>query len=190
MSNTQTMTYARVGAALEEAGAVAPEKVQQVLAEYAHWAQDSLRPYEVACALESFGIALSIHADDIDYLEPGYTYLLERAAELIGGAVTVTKVRLVEGDRSPDGTSRDDTLEFERNGIAVAVPAEHYSDEYYDHLAATEAIDALNPGGDDPRTFRYVDFPREKHGVYDTIVALVTPQQATALEKALGLVLR
>ncbi|MGW1836464.1 hypothetical protein [Streptomyces sp. BBFR2] len=190
MSNTQTMTYARVGAVLEEAGVVAPERVRQVLAECVTGADEPLRPYEVACALETFGIALSIHADDIDYLEPGYASLLERAAELTGGAVTVTKVRLVEGDRSPDGASRDDTLEFERNGIAVAVPAEHFSDEYYDHLAATEAIDALAPGGDDLRTFRYVDFPREKYGVYDTILALVTPDQARVLEQGLGVVMR
>ncbi|WP_377266957.1 hypothetical protein [Peterkaempfera sp. SMS 1(5)a] len=181
------MTYELVAAHLQEIGMVSPEKAQAVLEEFADWAHDELKPYDVACALGSFGLAVLVHADDIDYLEPGYAWLLEQASAVAGGAVTVTGVRLHEGEFS--GGSRDDTLEFQRNGRPVSILAEHFSDEYYDHLAACEAIAMLAPD-DDPRSFRLVDFERERHGVYDSIMVLTTPEQAQALERHFGLTIR
>lgn len=149
--------------------------------EYAH---DRLNPYEVACALEDFGLAVPVHADDIDYLEEGYAYLLRKAAALTGGAITVANVRLHEGEFVSG--SRDDVLEFERNGELVSISAEHHSNEYYDHLAACDAIDHLSPD-DDPRSFRLVDFEREEHRHYDSILVLATPEQTEAMRKHFGL---
>lgn len=117
---------------------VPQEKAQTVLDEYVDYAHDELTPYNVACALETFDVAVSVHAEDIDYLEEGYEDLLEAAAALTRGAVTVTSVRLHEGE-FVDG-SRYDVLEFERNGQLVSIPAEHLSDDYYDPAAACNAI--------------------------------------------------
>ncbi|MGP4019735.1 hypothetical protein [Saccharopolyspora sp. 5N708] len=187
MSNTSSITYGRVAVVLQEIGMVSQEKAQTVLAEYADVAHSELKPYDVACALEMFGTAVSVHADDIDYLEDGYGGLLDRAAALTDGAVTVTNVRLHEGEFI--GESRDDVLEFERNGQPVSISAEHFSDEYYDQMAACEAIEKLAPDND-PRSFLLVDFEREKYRVYDSIMVLTTSEQAAALEKSLGLRIR
>jgi hypothetical protein len=173
-----------VAAVLQEIGMVSQEKAQTVLAEFAEWAQDELNPYSVACALEDFGVAVSVHADDIDYLEEGYEYILERAAALTDGKVIVANVRLVEGEVI--GETRDDVLKFERNGRLISIDAEHASDEYYDQMAACDAIAELSPD-DDPRSFRFVDFEREKHAVCDSIMVLATSEQAEALQQSLGL---
>ncbi|WP_055588081.1 hypothetical protein [Peterkaempfera griseoplana] len=187
MPNTSPMTYERVAVVLQEIGMVSKQKAQSVLDDFAAYAHDELKPYEVACTLVSFGLAVSVHADDIDYLEPGYAWLLEEAAAVTGGAVTVSDVRLHEGEF--EGDSRDDVLEFRCNGRPVSIPAEHFSDEYYDQLAACDAIAEVSPDGD-PRSFRLVDFARERHGVYDSIMVLTTPEQAQALQRDLGLTIR
>jgi hypothetical protein len=184
MPDTLTITYERMAAVLERSGMLSRERALAVLARFAEYARDRLDPYEVACALEDFGLAVSVHADDIDHLEEGYTYLLRRAAALTGGAITVANVRLHEGEFVAG--SRDDVLEFERNGELISISAEHYSDEYYDHLAACDAIDRLSPD-DDPRSFRIVDFEREEHRHYDSILVLATPEQTEAMRKHLGL---
>ncbi|CAL9627503.1 hypothetical protein SUDANB95_05967 [Actinosynnema sp. ALI-1.44] len=180
------ITYKHVAFALLEAGMLSHEQVRAVLDKFAEYVDDHLDPYDVACALEIFGVAVTVHADDIDDLEQSYTHILERAAALTGGAVTVTDVRLVEGEF--EAGSRDDVLEFEVNGRAVSINAEHFSDQYLDHLAATDAVDALNPG--DARTFRLADFEREPYRGYETVLTLVTPEQAAVLEESLGLTLR
>lgn len=180
------ITYKHVAFALLEAEMLSHEQVRAVLDEFAEYVDEHLDSYEVACALETFGVAVTVHADDIDDLEQSYTHVLERAAALTGGTVTVTDVRLVEGE--PAAGPRDDVLEFKVNGRAVSINAEHLSDRYLDHLAATDAVDALNPG--DARTFRLVDFEREPYRGYETILTLVTPGQVAVLEESLGLKLR
>ncbi|MFI6766180.1 hypothetical protein [Streptomyces sp. NPDC050355] len=194
MSNMSSMTYVGVGSVLEEIGMVRPEKVRSVLEECANYAHEALDPYDTARALEDFGVAVSVHVGDIDNLEQDYASLLEDAAALTGGAVTVTDVTLHEGEEI--GGSRDDVLEFARNGRRVRVSAEHFGDgyDYFDQVAACEAIAALCPdgdfdddSGDDSRAFRYVDFVREENESYDSIMALTTPAQAKALANGLGL---
>ncbi|MGW7486375.1 hypothetical protein [Streptomyces sp. NPDC054786] len=168
---------------------VPPEKVQSVLEECANYAHDVLNSYEVARALEEFGVAVSVHADDIDFLEQDYASLLDHAAALTDGAVTLTNVRLREGEEI--GGSRDDILEFERNGRLVSISAEHFGDgyDYFDQGAACEAIAALSPEND-PREFRDVDFARKTNHGYDSIMVLATPEQAKALTERLGLTIR
>jgi hypothetical protein len=184
MPGTSSITYERVGAVLQEIGMLSQERAQTVLGKFADHAHDELDPYEVACALEVFGLAVSIHADDIDDLEEGYEGLLERAAALTGGKVTVADVRLVEDEII--GESRYDLLEFARNGQLISISAEHFSDEYYDHSAACEAIAELSPDND-PRAFRVVDFEREQQRGYDSLMVLATSEEAEALQKRLGL---
>ncbi len=49
-------------------------------------------------ALEAFGMAVSAHSDDVDDLEESYKGILEQAAALTEGAVTITDVRLREDE--------------------------------------------------------------------------------------------
>ncbi|XVV04850.1 hypothetical protein ACQPW3_05410 [Actinosynnema sp. CA-248983] len=180
------ITYKHVAFALLEAEMLSHQQVRAVLDKYAEYVDEHLDPYDVALALETFGVAVTVHADDVDFLEESYAHILTQAAALTRGTVTVTDVRLHEGEF--EAGSRDDVLEFVVNGRQVSINAEHYSDDYLDHLAATEAVDELNPG--DARTFRLVDFEREPNRGYETILALATPEQAAILEEHLGLKLR
>ncbi|MFJ9413237.1 hypothetical protein ACIRPT_03605 [Streptomyces sp. NPDC101227] len=178
----RSSTYAHVGALLARMGMVSREKVDGVLAGYTEFGHEELPPHEVADALASFGVAISAHADDVDYLEESYAGILQEAAALTDGAVTITDVRL-----RPD-EEYDEVLEFARNGVLVTQPVEHASEEYLDHLAIMEFMHHLDPDpGDDPRRFRQVDFVRLKDSGYDSYFVLVTPEQATVLEKELGL---
>lgn len=176
-------TFDDVAAALVDVGLVTAEHARTVLDKYAAYDDGPMDGYSVACALEEFGAAVSVHADDVDYLEESYEGVLERAAALTGGAFTVTGVRLHEGEFE-DG-SRDDVLEFEVNGRNVSVNAEHMSDEYLDHIAASFALYELSPG--DGRRFRDVLFDREPGRGYDSIFTLVTDEQAAELSRRLGL---
>ncbi|MFI2237084.1 hypothetical protein [Streptomyces chrestomyceticus] len=61
------MTYTRIGAILHEIGMVSEAQMHRTLAEAANYADEPLEEhYEAACALEEFGVAVSVHADDID----------------------------------------------------------------------------------------------------------------------------
>lgn len=185
MPKVSPMTYRRVGALLHETGMVSEEKMRGVLEDAAAYADDELTPYATAAALEGFGVAVSVHADDIDSIHEGYASLLAGAAEIAGGGVTVTGVRIVEGEGGLEG-GRSDLLAFERNGKPVSVPAEHFAEDYYDHEAACRAIAETAPDND-PRSWHNVGFPREPGIGYDSIMVLATPEQRGALRRHLGL---
>ncbi|MET9515776.1 hypothetical protein [Streptomyces sp. NPDC002994] len=181
----RSSSYAHVGALLQRLAMVSREKVDSVLAEYADFAHDELPPHEVPDALEAFGVAISAHADDVDDLEESYAGILEEAAALTDGAVTITDVRL-RGDEECG-----EVLEFARNGVLVTQQTEHTSDDYLDHLAIVEFIDHVDPDpGDDTRRFYMVDFVRLRDASYETYFVFATPEQAAVLEKELGLHLR
>lgn len=177
-------SYAHVGALLTRMGMVSREKVDSVLAECASFAHDELTPHEVPGALEEFGVAISAHADGVGDLEGSYTRILEEAAALTDGAVTITDVRLYGGEYG-------ETLEFARNGVVVTQDTEHRSHKYLDHLAIMEFIDHVDPDpGDDARRFYQVQFVCLREASYDSYYVFATPEQATVLEKELGLDLR
>ncbi|MFJ3950900.1 hypothetical protein ACIPXV_12745 [Streptomyces libani] len=177
-------SYAHVGALLTRMGMVSREKADSVLAECAACAHHDLMPHEVPGALEDFGVAISAHADDVGDLEGSYTSILEEAAALTDGAVTVTDVRLHGGEYG-------ETLEFTRNGVPVTQETEHRSHRYLDHLAIMEFIDHVDPDpGDDARRFHQVQFVYLREANYDSYYVFATPEQATVLEKELGLDLR
>lgn len=180
-------TYTYVGAVLERMGMVSPENVAEVLGQYADWAHAPLSPHEVPEALEGFGVAVSAHADDVDYLEESYEHFLEQAAALTEGAVTITDVRL-RREEAAEGEEDEEYLDFVRNGVKVTELTEHQSDEYLDHLAISEMIRHVEPDpGDDPRRFYQADFVHLRNGGYDSYFVFATPEQADVLEKQLGL---
>ncbi|REK84916.1 hypothetical protein DY245_40620 [Streptomyces inhibens] len=180
----RSSSYAHVGALLTRMGMAPREKVDSVLAKYAEFAHDELPPHEVPDALEAFGVAISAHGDDVDDLEESYRGILEEAAALTDGAVTITDVRLHGGEYG-------EVLEFARNGVLVTQQTEHQSDEYLDHLAIMEFIDHVDPDpGDDTRRFYLVQFVRLRDANYESYFVFATPEQATVLEKELGLDLR
>ncbi|MFE3447096.1 hypothetical protein ACFXNW_29030 [Nocardia sp. NPDC059180] len=181
------MNYTRVGTVLHEIGMVSEATLRGVLDDLADEANTAVDHYSAACALESFGVAVRVHADDVDCLDRGYESLLVTAAEIAGDTVIISNVRLVEGDDDVE-ESRLDRLEFERNGIRVSIVAEHYADDYFDHAAACEAI-AATTHDDDSRSWRIVDFERAPNRGYDTVMALATPEQAQALQEHLGFTL-
>ncbi|MFI0785055.1 hypothetical protein ACH4Q6_05585 [Streptomyces lydicus] len=179
-----SFTYAQVGAVLHEIGMISEERLRRGIEEFADYAHESGTHYEAACALEHFGVAVSVHADDIDSIHEGYAYLLEAAAEVAGDRVAITDVRLVEGEGGLADGGRDDTLEFERDGKTVSILAEHTAIDYYDHLAAREAIEATGHE-DDPREWCFLDFQREEHRGYDTVMVFATPEQRKTLGERL-----
>ncbi|MFB9237535.1 hypothetical protein ACFFWC_18590 [Plantactinospora siamensis] len=182
MPTAEPMTYVRLGEILQEIGMVSAATVRRVLAD--GYLDVPLSQYEAALALEEFGVAVSIHAEDIDSIHTDYRGLLERAAEVAGDRVAIRNVRIVEGaGELEDG--RDDRLEFERDGRPVSIPAEHYAEDYYDHAAASQAI-AETAHEDDPRAWYDVRFEREPRRIYESIMVLATPQQAAALCDRLG----
>ncbi|MFD6420572.1 hypothetical protein [Streptomyces sp. NPDC060198] len=183
MPHTSSITRTRVGALLVATGMVTEAEACDALEAASGYAQETLTPYETARALDDFGAAVSVHGDDIDSLHEGYAALLVRAARIADAAVR--DVQLVPGEGGfADG--RADLLEFDRDGVHVSVRAEHFADDYFDHLAACEAV-ARTVHPDAPRTWRSVDFPREPHATYDSIMVLATPEQADALREYLGL---
>lgn len=180
-------TYRRIGAILHEIGMVSEETLRSVLEDFEAYANDELDHHEAAAALESFGVAVSVHSDRIGSIREGYASLLTSAVEVVGGGVTIGNVRLVEGEGElTDG--RDDLLQFERNGSLVSIDAEHRADTYYDHEAACNAIAETAPDGD-PRSWLYVDFEREPYRLDDSVMVLATPGQARALQEQLGFTL-
>ncbi|MFX0578543.1 hypothetical protein [Nocardia nepalensis] len=184
MTKSSSITYTRMGRSLHQIGMVSAEKMHSVLEDVARYANEVMDHYSAARAFERFGVAVSVHADDIDSIYYGYQSLLARAAKVAGGKVTITNVRIVEGEGDfEDG--RLDRLEFERNGKLVSITAEHFAEDYYDQGAACEAI-AETAHDDDPRSWQYVDFERKPHRGYDSIMVLTTPQQAEALHQQLG----
>ncbi|MGW0732135.1 hypothetical protein [Streptomyces sp. NPDC002851] len=183
-------SYAHVGAVLERMGMVPPERVAEVIAHFADLAHEPLPPHEVPSALEEFGVAVSAHGDDVDFLEESYEHFLERASALTDGAVTITDVRLRMNDEKGDDED-EEFLEFARNGVVVTQPTEHMSDEYLDHLAISEMIGHVDPDpGDDPRRFYLASFVRLRDANFDSYFVFATPEQADVLEKELGLELR
>ncbi|MFD9291305.1 hypothetical protein ACFWBV_24090 [Streptomyces sp. NPDC060030] len=185
MTRHFSITYRCVGALLHETGMVSEEKTRGVLDDAATYADDELDQYAAARALESFGVAVSVHADDIDSIHEGYKGLLADAAEVAAGEVAITDVRIVEGEGGFEG-GRLDAVEFRRDGKLLSIPAEHFAEDYYDHAAACRAI-AATSRDDDPRTWRGVGFAREPGAGYDSVMALATPEQRETLHQYLGL---
>lgn len=185
MSDESSITFRHVGEALHRAGMISPETARQVLEQFGSHVDQELTGYETARALIDFGVAVSVHADDIDSIHDGYPTLLANAVTLAGGKVTVTDVRVIEGEGGLEA-GRSDRLEFSRDGHLVSIPAEHFAEDYYDHQAACKAI-AETTRSEDPRSWHYTDFTRVPGNGYDSIMLLATPTQTAHLQERLRL---
>ncbi|MEV0399982.1 hypothetical protein [Actinoallomurus sp. NPDC050550] len=169
-------------------GMLTEEKAAAVLAGIAEWREDhldeDLSERDVFGWLPEFGVAISVHGEDVDYVESYYAYLLEtQVTACTGGAVVVTDVVLV---RDEDDEDSAEYLHFLRNGEAVWWHVEHQSDDYVDQAAVSEQINDLDPGGDDPRVF-YELLREKREACQDDVYVLASPKQAMALRDEFGL---
>lgn len=142
------------------------------------WATGEEKVDNPASLLELFGVAVSVHGEDVDDLEEAYREILQGAAALSGGAVVVTDVAL-----DPD-SSNETPLTFRMNGKPIRWREDHLGPDYLDHLAFFEQIADLEPGGDDPRHF-YGILGTETCS--DDYYLLLTDDQAEALRDEFGL---
>ncbi|RSM86649.1 hypothetical protein DMH04_13490 [Kibdelosporangium aridum] len=170
---------------LTSLGMVTPEKAAAVLAGIAEWnaehLDEDLDERDLIGWLPEFGVAISVHGEDVDFVEDYYRYVLEEeVAAVTGGAVVVSDVALLRGE------SGFDKLHFRRNGESVWWYMEHLSEDYADQGAVMEQIGDVDPGGDDPRTFRLIE-RSEKVGCDDDVYVLATPEQAMTLRDEFGL---
>lgn len=184
MVATQPITYVRIAEVLTGLGMITKEKAQSVLDGAAAYATEPIeRRYEIASALESFDVAVSIHTDDVDFADAHYEWLLNEAAALTGGKVTVSNYRFEK--RYPDDEDNGlGTMYFECNGKPLSFGVEQESNDYLDMGAAREALEALS-APDDPRSFRCVE--QEGRDLNDDIMVLATAEQREGLRQHLGI---
>ncbi|MFI9045966.1 hypothetical protein [Streptomyces sp. NPDC053427] len=184
MSNVQPISYVRVAEVLTDLGMITEEKARSVLEEAAAYATEPIkRRCEIPGALEAFGVAVSIHCDDVDFADEYYAWLLDEAAALTGGKVTVSNYRFEKANPDDEECGLG-TMHFDRNGKPLSISVEQESNDYLDVGAAQEAIEALNPD-DDPRDFRRVE--REGPEFSDDRMLLATAEQREGLHRHLGI---
>ncbi|MER7794188.1 hypothetical protein [Streptomyces sp. NPDC097640] len=185
MAKSQPINYIRVAEVLTELGMITHETAQGVIDDFGDLAYGELETdHEIADSLESFGVAVCIHADDVDFADQAYEGLLEEAAALTGGRVTVDNYRFEKEDPDDEDDGRG-TLYFERNGKELLFSIEQESNDYFDMGAAQAAIEALSPD-DDPRAFRCVDGGPDTLG-HDDVMVLATAEQREGLLQHLGI---
>ncbi len=169
-------------------GMLTEEKSATVLARIGEWRMEHLdeplTERDLISWLPEFGVALSVHGDDVDHVEDHYRYLLEdQVAACTDGQVLISDVRLV---RDPDDEDGYEFLHFRRDGRSFWWHVEHESDEYVDQAAVSEQINDVDPGGADPRVFHEV-IRSKPESCQDAVFVLATPQQARALSDEFGL---
>ncbi|SDM23027.1 hypothetical protein [Allokutzneria albata] len=129
--------------------------------------------------LPEFGVAFSVHGEDVDYVGDYYRFLFENEVSPMTG-VTFSDVVLVRDE------DHGEVLHFLRDGETVWWVVEHLVDDYVDQGAVADQIEDLEPGGDDPRVFH--QYYREEHkGCEDDYYVLATPEQARALTEEFGI---
>ncbi|MEU6267663.1 hypothetical protein [Saccharopolyspora shandongensis] len=176
-------TVRELAGLLVRSGMVTGEKSAEVLAGIGkrNDLDEELKEHDIFGWLPEFGIAISVHGEDVDYVEGYYRYLLEReVTACTGGAVVVSDLVLVRDEDDYE------FLHFLRNGESVWWSVEHQSDDYADQGAVATQIIDLNPGGDDPRVF--YQLRRETvEACQDDVHVLASPAQARALRDEFGL---
>ncbi|WP_310723012.1 hypothetical protein [Streptomyces sp. N2A] len=183
-ANTARITYVRIAEVLIDLGMINREKGESVLADAVGYATEPItHRYDIASALESFGVAVSIHSDDVDFADAHYEWLLNEAAALAGGQVTIANYRF-EKVNPGDEECGLGTMHFECNSKPLSFSIEQESNDYLDMGAAQAAIEALSPDGD-PREFRCV--VQEGGQLSDDIMVLATAEQREGLRQHLGI---
>ncbi|MEU8780340.1 hypothetical protein [Streptomyces sp. NPDC048637] len=184
MANIQSISYVRIAEVLTDLGMITKEKARSVLDEAATYATEPMeRRHDIASALECFGVAVAIHADDVDVADEHYDWLLSEAAALTGGKVTVSDYRFEKYDPDDEDCGRG-RMHFTCNGEPLSFIIEQESNDYLDMGAAQQAIEELSPH-DDSRDFRCVE--REASELGDDIMVLATSEQRAGLRQHLGI---
>lgn len=130
--------------------------------------------------LPEFGVAVSIHVDDVDFVDEYYSSVFEdEITAVTGGAVVITDVTLLNLEDDYE------YLYFLRNGEPMWWSMDHESDDYVDTLSVAENFGDFAPGGDDPRRF-FQHRPEDTIGV-DQVYVFATPQQARTLRDEFGI---
>ncbi|SDO80232.1 hypothetical protein SAMN04487981_113183 [Streptomyces sp. cf386] len=184
MTNSRSITYARIAEVLTGLGMISEEMAGRVLDEFAEYANEPIeRGHEVAGALESFEVAVSIHSDDVDFADAHYEWLLNEAAALTGGRVTVSNYRFAKSNPDDEDCGLG-TMHFECNGKPLSFGVEQESNDYLDMGSARQAIEALSHH-DDPWEFRCV--AQEGPQLDDDIMVLASSEQREGLRRHLGI---
>ncbi|WP_159058703.1 hypothetical protein [Streptomyces caeruleatus] len=184
MTTTQVTTYARIAEVLTELGLITRDEARKVLDKAASYASEPVRgPREIADALESFGVAVSIHSEDVDFADEHYEWLLNEAAALTGGKVTISDYRFEKSSPEEEDCGLG-TMHFTCNGKPLSFDVEQESNDYLDMGAAQQAIEALSPD-DDPRDFRCVEQEAPRYD--DDYMVLATAEQREGLQRLLGI---
>ncbi|MFC8245884.1 hypothetical protein [Streptomyces chartreusis] len=184
MANTQAITYVRIAEVLTDLGMITGDKARSVLEQAASYAAEPIKGrHEIAGALESFGVAVAVHSEDVDFADAHYEWLLNEAAALTGGKVTVSDYRFEKTDPDDEDCGLG-TMHFTCNGKPLSFGVEQESNDYLDMGAAQQAIEALSPD-DDPMDFRCVE--QEGRHFDDDYMVLATAEQRDGLHRHLGL---
>ncbi|MQY13048.1 hypothetical protein SRB5_31880 [Streptomyces sp. RB5] len=182
------ITFERMAEVLADLGMITPDKAREAVEECGRYARDPLeRLSDIASYLPEFGVAVSLHSDDVDYADEHYAWLLDEAAATTGGTVTVTDYRFVR-DNPDDEESGEGEMHFVRNGEPLSFIVMQESNDYLDIGAAQEAVESLLPQ-DDPRAFSEIDLRSEREWG-DTYLVLTTAEQRAGLTEHLGLIFR
>ncbi|MFG2290702.1 hypothetical protein ACGFOU_32060 [Streptomyces sp. NPDC048595] len=185
MAKYQSVNYVRVAEVLVDLGMITQEKAQSVLDDFGDLAHEELKPHHhIAYALEDFAVAVSIHADDVDFADEEYASLLTEAAALTGGKVTVDNFRF-DKDVPDDPDDGRGVLHFDRNGERLSFVIEQESNDYFDVGASREAIEALSPD-DDPWSFRCVKH-QPSPGTAEDVMVWATAEQREGLLRHLDI---
>lgn len=185
MANTRPLTYTRIAEVLTDLGMITEDKARSVLDEASSYATEPIeRSHEVASSLESFAVAVRIHSDDVDFADEHYDWLLNEAATLTDGKVTVSEYRFEKDDPDDDECGLG-TMHFSCNGKPFSFDVQQESNDYLDMGAARHAIEALSPD-DDPRAFRCVQQQGSAHD--DDFMVLATAEQREGLNRELGII--
>ncbi|GAA4253616.1 hypothetical protein [Dactylosporangium darangshiense] len=170
-------TYGDVLDRLIELG-VAPAERRQELTDA--WIDTPVEEFDGG-VFADLGVAVAVHGEDVDAVEPAYRGILEEAAALSGGSVVVTDVAFHFDEPGAD------QLTFNVNGRPTSwwLDAEGPDDDYLNPMAVWEQISCLNPPEGDPRRFFHV----EKDQPGDDHYLLLTPEQAGAVAAEFGIVL-
>jgi hypothetical protein len=159
---------------MSELGLITPERAAAALPDLVGWDD----PEDLLDVLELCGVSVSVHGEDVDGAEDAYRSVLEEAAALTGGAITVSDIELASTG------SYLKYLNFRINGEPTSWTIEQESDDYLDQGSVADRFQELDPGGTDPRLFHSI--PAQDAGD-DDIYLLATPEQAQALRDEFGL---
>ncbi|ADD40150.1 hypothetical protein Snas_0435 [Stackebrandtia nassauensis DSM 44728] len=178
-------TVRQLAERMAELGMITRDAAEAALAHIGRWRLEALDEIvdadELIDYLPEFGVAISVHGEDVDHVEDYYQSILESdVTACTGGAVTVTDVTLVRVGEDTEW------LYFLRNGEPVWWYVEHQSDDYVDQLSVSEQFEDLYPGGDDPRGFLLVHRSKAE-ACQDDVYVLATIEQATALRDEFGI---